>query len=336
MRAAVLNEVRMPLAIEGVPVGEPLAGEALVRVIAAGVCHSDLHLIEGTYPARLPAILGHEVAGIVERVGPGVTTVQPGDRVILGFVQPCGHCSYCHSGHPNLCGTRTTTRGRDNPALKRGEASHKAEPAVILGIQKQPGANTLALTRLLDLTLDDIERTLPKGMRIDRNIFRQADFIERSLDNLSAAIIEGSLLVVVVLLFLVNFRAAFVTLLALPLSLLAAILGLQWMGLTINAMSLGGLAIAIGVLVDDAIIDVENVMRRRRLTASWTPANRTILCRCSNSLGSMSLASLMACSARFIASSTNFSSIWSSAMARSARTETLSPSISAKPPPMTR
>ena len=154
------------------------------------------------------------------------------------------------------------------PALKRGEASHKGEPAVILGIQKQPGANTLALTRSLDQTLDDIERTLPKGMRIDRHIFRQADFIERSLDNLSAAITEGALLViVVVLLFLVNLRAAFVTLLALPLSLVAAILGLQWMGLTINAMSLGGLAIAIGVLVDDAIIDVENVMRRLRLNA---------------------------------------------------------------------
>ncbi len=161
------------------------------------------------------------------------------------------------------------------PALKRGEASHKAEPAVILGIQKQPGANTLALTRSLDLTLDDIERTLPKGMHIERNIFRQADFIERSLDNLNAAITEGSLLViVVVLLFLVNFRAAFVTLLALPLSLLAAILGLKWMGLTINAMSLGGLAIAIGVLVDDAIIDVENVMRRLRLNARLQEADR--------------------------------------------------------------
>lgn len=161
------------------------------------------------------------------------------------------------------------------PALKRGEASHNGEAAVILGIQKQPGANTLALTRSLDLTLDDIQRTLPKGMRIDRNIFRQADFIERSLDNLNAAITEGSLLVIlVVLLFLVDFRAAFVTLLALPLSLLAAILGLKWMGLTINAMSLGGLAIAIGVLVDDAIVDVENVMRRLRLNARLPVADR--------------------------------------------------------------
>ncbi|MBI3211054.1 MAG: efflux RND transporter permease subunit [Candidatus Solibacter usitatus] len=164
---------------------------------------------------------------------------------------------------------------RIGPALKRAEASHNAQPAVILGIQKQPGANTLALTRALDSTIDGIERTLPKGMRIDRHIFRQADFIERSLDNLREAIFQGALLVVlVVLLFLVNLRATFVTLLALPLSLLAAILGLKWMGLTINAMSLGGLAIAIGVLVDDAIIDVENVLRRLRLNARLADAER--------------------------------------------------------------
>ncbi len=161
------------------------------------------------------------------------------------------------------------------PALKRGEASHMGEPAVILGIQKQPGANTLDLTKALDQTLDDIERTLPKGMRIDRNIFRQADFIERSLENLTSAIAEGGFLVIfVVLVFLVNPRAALITLVAIPLSLVAAIIGLKWMGLTVNAMSLGGLAIAIGVLVDDAIIDVENVLRRLRLNAQLPAAER--------------------------------------------------------------
>lgn len=161
------------------------------------------------------------------------------------------------------------------PALKRGEGSHKAEPAVILGIQKQPGANTLALTRTLDQTLDDIERTLPQGMHIDRQVFRQADFIERALDNLRTALSEGAILViVVVLLFLVNVRAAVITLLAIPLSLLAAVFGLKWMGLTINAMSLGGLAIAIGELVDDAIIDVENVVRRLRQNAKLANGER--------------------------------------------------------------
>jgi len=162
-----------------------------------------------------------------------------------------------------------------NPALKRGEGSHKAEPAVILGIQKQPGANTLALTRALDQTLNDIEHTLPQGMQIDRQVFRQADFIERALDNLRTALAEGALLViVVVLLFLVNIRAAAITLLAIPLSLLAAVFGLKWMGLTINTMSLGGLAIAIGELVDDAIVDVENVVRRLRQNAQLPDGER--------------------------------------------------------------
>lgn len=151
------------------------------------------------------------------------------------------------------------------PALKRGEGSHNAEPAVVLGIQKQPGANTLELTRRLDATLDEIQRGLPSGMKIDKQVFRQADFIERSLENLTKALRDGAILVViVVLLFLMNIRAAIITLLAIPLSVVTAVLAMNWFGFTINSMSLGGLAIAIGELVDDAIIDVENVMRRLR------------------------------------------------------------------------
>lgn len=150
-------------------------------------------------------------------------------------------------------------------ALKRGSGSHKGSPAVILGIQKQPGANTLSLSRQLDSTLDDIQRTLPPGMTLDRHVFRQADFIERALANLAGALRDGSLLVVLlVLVFLANLRASLITLIALPISLMAAILGMRFFGLTPNSMSLGGLAIAIGELVDDAIIDVENVVRRLR------------------------------------------------------------------------
>jgi S-(hydroxymethyl)glutathione dehydrogenase/alcohol dehydrogenase len=121
MRAAVLNEVRSPLAIEELAIDEPGYGEALVRVIAAGACHSDLHFMEGTYPTRMPAVLGHEVAGVVEQIGPGVTNVGPGDRVIIGFVQPCGHCGNCQSGRPNICERPMRTRGRDNPAVRRGD-----------------------------------------------------------------------------------------------------------------------------------------------------------------------------------------------------------------------
>jgi CzcA family heavy metal efflux pump len=160
---------------------------------------------------------------------------------------------------------RNVARVQIGEALKRGTGSHKGSPAVILGIQKQPGANTLALTRELDATLDDIQRILPPGMVIDRHVFRQADFIQRALDNLAAALRDGSLLVVlVVLLFLANLRASLITLIALPISLMAAIIGMRFFGFTLNSMSLGGLAIAIGELVDDAIIDVENVVRRLR------------------------------------------------------------------------
>jgi S-(hydroxymethyl)glutathione dehydrogenase/alcohol dehydrogenase len=123
MKAAVLNEARTPLAIEDLTIDEPGTGEALVRVVAAGVCHSDLHFIEGTYPARMPHVLGHEVSGVVEKVGAGVTNVKAGDRVILGFVQPCGYCEFCQSGRPNLCQTRTTSRGPQNPTLKRADGT---------------------------------------------------------------------------------------------------------------------------------------------------------------------------------------------------------------------
>jgi CzcA family heavy metal efflux pump len=153
-------------------------------------------------------------------------------------------------------------------AIKRGEGSHNGKPAVILGIQKQPGANTLSLTKDIDAALQDIQRTLPSGMRIESSIFRQADFIETAIKNLVGALRDGVLLViVVVVLFLANLRASVITLLAIPLSLVAAFIALKYTGATINSMTLGGLAIAIGALVDDAIIDVENVFRRLRENA---------------------------------------------------------------------
>ena len=150
-------------------------------------------------------------------------------------------------------------------ALKRGEGAHNGKPAVILGIQKQPGANTLELTRTLDQVLDDIQAALPQGMTIEKHIFRQADFIAAAYRNLLGALRDGGLLVVVVVLvFLANLRASSITLLAIPLSLMAAVIAMKLAGATINSMTLGGLAIAIGAIVDDAIIDVENVFRRLR------------------------------------------------------------------------
>ena len=158
---------------------------------------------------------------------------------------------------------------REGPALKRGEGSRNGKPAVIVGVQKQPGANTIELTARLDLELDALQRELPSGMTIDRRIFRQADFIEVAVDNVVKALRDGGLLVVViVLVFLANVRAAAITLTAMPLSLASAVLVLWAFGATINTMTLGGMAIAIGALVDDAIIDVENVVRRLRENAA--------------------------------------------------------------------
>jgi len=153
----------------------------------------------------------------------------------------------------------------EGAAFKRGEGSRNGKPAVIVGVQKQPGANTIDVTARLDRELDRLQQDMPAGVTIDRRIFRQADFIEVAVNNVVAALRDGGILViVVVVLFLANFRAAAITLTAMPLSLAAAILVLRAFGATINTMTLGGMAIAIGALVDDAIIDVENVVRRLR------------------------------------------------------------------------
>ena len=151
------------------------------------------------------------------------------------------------------------------PAPRRGTGSYRGQSAVVLGIQKQPEANTLALTERLDDTLADIQQSLPDGMRIETDAFRQADFIRLAIDNLSVAIRDGALLIVlIVFVFLMSGRATLITLLALPLSVIVTLLVLKALGATINTMTLGGIAIALGALVDDAIIAVENIVRRLR------------------------------------------------------------------------
>jgi CzcA family heavy metal efflux pump len=157
---------------------------------------------------------------------------------------------------------------RFGPAISRGTAAVNGEPAVVLAVQKQPAANTLELTARIDATLDEIEETLPAGITLYRKGFRQSRFIETALTNVSKHIVESAVLVAVLLvLFLANWRTTFISLMALPLSLLAGIEVLALFGASINTMTLGGFAIAIGALVDDAIIDVENVYRRLRQRA---------------------------------------------------------------------
>lgn len=154
------------------------------------------------------------------------------------------------------------------PTLKRGDGSFNGQPAVVATIQKQPNANTLEVTRHVEMALAGLKGSLPPDVTIDTKAFQQADFIKRAMGNVRNALIEGGILVTVVLfLFLWNFRTTFISLTAIPLSLIAAILAMRYFGMSINTMTLGGLAIAIGELVDDAIVDVENVFRRLRQNA---------------------------------------------------------------------
>ena len=148
-------------------------------------------------------------------------------------------------------------------ALKRGSAANAGESSVVLSIQKAPGVNTLSLTKAIDKALDQMEAAIPAGISINRHVFRQSDFIQYAVDNVLNVIRDAAIFVsIVLILFLMNFRTTLITLTALPISLAMTILLLWSWGTTINVMTLGGIAVAIGALVDDAIIDVENVFRR--------------------------------------------------------------------------
>ncbi len=160
--------------------------------------------------------------------------------------------------------------GTQRPRLGTGSVS--GESGVIVSIQKQPGANTLELTERVAAELDQIEGQLPPGMEVNRSIFRQADFISLAVNNVIEALRDGAFLVLIILfLFLWNVRTTAISILAIPLSLSVAMVVMYGLGITINTMTLGGLAIAIGALVDDAIIDVENVFRRLKENAQEPP-----------------------------------------------------------------
>ena len=152
---------------------------------------------------------------------------------------------------------------RVGAAPRYGDGSVNAKPGVVLAVQKQPGANTLELTERIGRELAAIQAALPRGMKIESELFRQADFIAVAIENVIKALRDGAIFVVIILfLFLWNFRTTAISILAIPLSLVVAIFAMKLLDITINTMTLGGMAIAIGALVDDAIIDVENVFRR--------------------------------------------------------------------------
>ena len=257
---------RRLLAIPGVSQVTPIGGaERQFQVVA----HPDAlrannvsltELLEAARGASENASAGVYIEGPQEYVLQAVGRVRSVDEIGDSIVAMRGARSVL---------IRDVADVREGAALKRGEGSRSGRPAVIVGVQKQPGANTIDVTGRLDRELDALQEQLPAGITIDRRIFRQADFIQVAVNNVIEALRDGGILVIaVVLIFLANTRAAAITLTAMPLSLAAAILVLRSFGVTINTMTLGGLAIAIGALVDDAIIDVENVVRRLRENAA--------------------------------------------------------------------
>lgn len=156
-----------------------------------------------------------------------------------------------------------------------GVASNDGKPAVLLTVTKQPNTNTLALTGRLDNALDELKANLPADVKINSQIFRQSRFIDSSIDNVKKSLIEGAIFVIIVLfIFLMNWRTTIISLISIPLSIVFSLLAIRWMGLTINTMSLGGIAIAIGSLVDDSIVDVENVFKRLRQNRKKLEAER--------------------------------------------------------------
>lgn len=165
------------------------------------------------------------------------------------------------------------TIGPKSPSI--GTGSLNGSPAVLLTVTKQPGAGSINLTEEITKELESIEKTLPAGVKVTTDIFRQADFIGNSVSNLQSSLFEGAIFVIIVLfVFLMNFRTTLISAVAIPVSVIITVLILHLLGLTINTMTLGGIAIAIGSLVDDAIVDVENVYRHLRQNRTLPPSER--------------------------------------------------------------
>ncbi len=210
------------------------------------------------------------VEGLNENVGGSIHYEYGNEYIIKGQVsttdpEEIGRCVVASDGESivTLDDIAEVTVGGKQPRL--GTASIQGEPSVLITVTKQAGAGTISLTENIEKELQKLEHALPAGVSVHTDIFRQSDFIDNSIGNLQRSLFEGAIFVIIVLfLFLMNVRTTIVSVVALPLSIIITILILHWLGFTINTMSLGGIAIAIGSLVDDAIVDVENVYKRLR------------------------------------------------------------------------
>lgn len=247
-------------------------GVAQVSVIGGDLKEYQILLDPGKmrhYSVTLRDVL--DVARDMNRNTSGGVLYQYGNEYIVRGAMPSdaiGHISESVvkniDGYPvTLADIAEITVGAQSPKL--GLASEKGKPAVLLTVTKQPATGTIELTERLEEALTDLQKTLPADVHVSTDIFRQADFIESSISNVKTSLWEGALFVVVILfLFLANVRTTVISVITIPLSLLVSLLVLHLLGQTINTMSLGGMAIAIGSLVDDAIVDVENVWKKLR------------------------------------------------------------------------
>ncbi|MCK5730555.1 MAG: efflux RND transporter permease subunit, partial [Draconibacterium sp.] len=215
------------------------------------------------------AELAEVCKGISQNSTGGVVRQYGNEYVVRGIgrtsdLEELGN-SYIKSRNKKPIRIRDIAEVKIGSAVKMGHASENATPSVIISISKQPKINTLDVTERIEKNLAQLQKTLPPDVRLDTKIFRQADFISTSVKNVQNALLEGGIFVIIILfIFLGSFRTTIISLLAIPLSLFGSIMVMKVFGLNINTMSLGGMTIAIGSLVDDAIIDVENVYKRLR------------------------------------------------------------------------
>ena len=264
------------MAIPGVAQVIPIGGEVRqFQVLPDTQRMAELGVTPEALRAALAAFASNTSGGFLAVNGREVLIRHVGRTASLDDLRGVAVATGARSGQPILLSQ--VAEVRFGPAVRRGDAGLGGRPAVILSVQKQPSADTVALTRTVEAALADAARSRPAGVDAPRVTFRQADFIEASIGNLQGKLAAAAAVVaVVVLLFLGNARTTLISLTAIPLSILVAILVFRALDVSINTMTLGGLAIAIGELVDDAIVDLENIVRRLRENAAGT-APRPVL-----------------------------------------------------------